>query len=81
MMRVFSKEFAKFNITFNTIKLGNFDAGVYKKLTKIAKANLIKKISSKKTGDINSIYNAIEFIINSNYVNGTEVSVDRGFDA
>ena len=81
MMRVFSKEFAKFNITFNTFKLGNFYAGVYKNLTKIAKVNIIKKIPSEKKGDINSIYNAIEFIINSNYVNGTEVSVDRGFDA
>ena len=81
MMKVFSKEFAKFNITFNTIKLGNFDAGMYKKLTKNAKANILKKIPSEKTGDVNSIYNAIKFIIGSNYVNGSEVSVDGGFDA
>ena len=81
MMKVFSKEFAKFNITFNTIKLGNFDAGMYKKLTTNAKADILKKIPSKKTGDINSIYNAIKFIISSNYVNGSEVSVDGGFNA
>jgi 3-oxoacyl-[acyl-carrier protein] reductase len=81
MMKVFSKEFAKFNITFNTIKLGNFDAGMYKKLTKNAKANILKKIPSEKTGDINSIYNAIKFIIGSSYVNGSEVSVDGGFNA
>ena len=81
MMKVFSKEFAKFNITFNTIKLGNFDAGMYKKLTKSAKANILKKIPSEKTGDVNSIYNAIKFIIGSNYVNGSEVSVDGGFNA
>lgn len=81
MMRVFSKEFAKFNITFNTIKLGNFDTGMYKKLNKIAKANILKKIPSQKTGDINSIYNAIRFIINSNYVNGSEVAVDGGLNA
>jgi 3-oxoacyl-[acyl-carrier protein] reductase len=81
MMKVFSKEFAKFNITFNTIKLGNFDAGMYKKLTKNAKANILKKIPSEKTGDINSIYNSIKFIIGSNYVNGSEVSVDGGFNA
>ena len=81
MMKVFSKEFAKFNITFNTIKLGNFDAGMYKKLTKNAKANILKKIPSEKTGDVNSIYNAIKFIIGSNYVNGSEVSVDGGFNA
>jgi len=81
MMKVFSKEFAKFNITFNTIKLGNFNAGMYKKLTKNAKANILKKIPSGKTGDVNSIYNAIKFIIGSSYVNGSEVSVDGGFNA
>jgi 3-oxoacyl-[acyl-carrier protein] reductase len=81
MMKVFSKEFAKFNITFNTIKLGNFDTGMYKKLTKNAKANILKKIPSQKTGDVTSIYNAIKFIIKSNYVNGSEVSVDGGLNA
>jgi 3-oxoacyl-[acyl-carrier protein] reductase len=54
---------------------------LYKKLTKNAKANILKKIPSEKTGDVNSIYNAIKFIIGSNYVNGSEVSVDGGFDA
>ena len=81
MMKVFSKEFAKFNITFNTIKLGNFDTGMYKKLTKNAQANILKKIPSQKTGDVTSIYNAIKFIIKSNYVNGSEVSVDGGLNA
>lgn len=81
MMSVLSKEFAKFNITFNTIVLGNFDAGMYQKLTEKAKENILKKIPSGKTGDINSIYNAIEFIVNSDYVNGAKVSVDGAFNA
>lgn len=81
MMSVLSKEFAKFNITFNTIKLGNFDAGMYKKLSENTKANILKKIPSGKTGDASSIYNAIKFIISSDYVNGSEVSVDGGFNA
>ena len=81
MMSIFSKEFAKFNVTFNTIKLGNFDTGMYKKLNENNKSKILKKIPSGKTGDINSIYNAIKFIIDSDYVNGSEVSVDGGFSA
>jgi 3-oxoacyl-[acyl-carrier protein] reductase len=81
MMSVLSKEFAKFNITFNTIVLGNFDTGMYKKLTEKAKENILKKIPSGKTGDIKSIFNAIEFIVNSDYVNGAKISVDGAFNA
>ncbi len=81
MMSVLSKEFAKFNITFNTIILGNFDAGMYKKLTEKAKENILKKIPSGKTGDVKSIFNAIEFIVNSDYVNGAKISVDGAFNA
>jgi 3-oxoacyl-[acyl-carrier protein] reductase len=81
MTNVLAKEFAKFNITFNTIKLGNFNTGMYKKLNENTKVNILKKIPSGKTGDIKSIENAIQFIIRSNYVNGSEVSVDGGFNA
>ena len=81
MINVLAKEYAKFNITFNTIVLGNFDTGMYKKLTEKSKVNILKKIPSGKTGDIKSVYNAIEFIINSEYVNGSKVSVDGAFNA
>jgi 3-oxoacyl-[acyl-carrier protein] reductase len=81
MMGVLSKEFAKFNVTFNTIILGNFDTGMYKKLKEKAKENILKKIPSGKTGDIKSIFNAIEFIVNSDYVNGAKISVDGAFNA
>jgi 3-oxoacyl-[acyl-carrier protein] reductase len=81
MMRVLSKEFAKFNITFNTIKLGNFDTGMFKELTEKTKENILTKIPSGKTGDTQSICNAINFIIRSSYVNGAEIAVDGGFNA
>jgi 3-oxoacyl-[acyl-carrier protein] reductase len=80
MMKVLSKEYAKFNITFNTIKLGNFDMGMFKKLNDKTKENILKRIPSGKTGDIENIYNAIKFIIFSNYVNGAEIAIDGGFD-
>ncbi|MDA7713990.1 SDR family NAD(P)-dependent oxidoreductase [Candidatus Pelagibacter sp.] len=79
MIKVMSKEYAQFNLTFNTIELGNFDYGLFKKLKPSMREKIISNIPSKKTGDIKDIYNTVNFIINSNYVNGAKINVDGGF--
>lgn len=79
MIQVMSQEFAKFNITFNTIKLGNFDAGLFKKLNDEMKEKILKQIPSNKTGDFKDIYNAIKFLTDSGYVNGSTINIDGGF--
>ena len=40
---------------------------------------IIKKIPSKKTGKIVNIYNAIKFLIESDYVNGSSIKIDGGY--
>ena len=80
MIRIMAKEYAKFNINFNTIKLGNFNVGMYKKLPPKVKNKILKAIPNEKTGNKNNILNAIKFIVNSDYVNGSEVSVDGGYE-
>lgn len=40
---------------------------------------IISNIPSKKTGNIKDIYNAVHFIINSEYVNGSKINVDGGY--
>jgi len=79
MINVMSKEYAKFNITFNTIELGNFNFGLFKKLNPEMRKKIISNIPSKKTGDIRDIYNSIHFIINSGYVNGSKINIDGGY--
>ena len=79
MMNVMSKEYARFNITFNTIELGNFNYGLFKKLNPEMRKKIISNIPSKKTGNIKDIYNAVHFIINSEYVNGSKINVDGGY--
>lgn len=79
MIKVMSKEFAKFNITFNTIKLGNFDTGLFKKLDNEIKRKILKKIPSNKTGNFKDIYNAIKFLTDSGYVNGSIINIDGGY--
>tara|TARA_B100000767_G_scaffold159995_1_gene150129 strand:+ start:167 stop:865 length:699 start_codon:yes stop_codon:yes gene_type:complete len=79
IIKVMSKEYAQFNITFNTIELGNFNFGLFKKLNPKMREKIISNIPSKKTGDIKDIYNAVHFIINSGYVNGSKINIDGGY--
>ena len=78
MIKSMSKEYGKYNITFNTINLGNFNYGLFTKLSKNKKEKILSSIPSNKTGDIQNIHNAINFIIKSNYVNNSEISIDGG---
>ena len=73
-----TKEYAKFNITSNILLLGNFNYGMFTKLSSSKKNQLLNKVPSKKHGKINNIYNAIEFINNSDYVNNSEIKIDGG---
>jgi|TARA_B110000914_G_C15492310_1_gene461310 NAD(P)-dependent dehydrogenase (short-subunit alcohol dehydrogenase family) len=78
MIKVMSKEYAAFNITFNTLKLGNFNFGLFKLLKKEVKEEILKKVPSHKTGNVKNIYNAIKFLIESDYVNGSSIKIDGG---
>ena len=80
MMQVMSREYGKFNITFNTLKLGNFNYGLFKKLKKDYQKKLLAKVPSNKTGDIKNISNAIDFLIKSDYVNGSSINIDGGLE-
>ena len=79
MMRVLSQEYGAFNITFNSLILGNFDYGLFKLLKQNLKNEILKKIPSRKTGKIINIYNAIKFLIESDYVNGSSIKIDGGY--
>ena len=79
MMRVMSKEYASMNITFNSLILGNFNFGMYKKLNKSLKKEILKKIPSGKTGNISNIINAVNFVVESEYINGSAINVDGGY--
>lgn len=79
MMKVMSKEYATFNITFNTLVLGNFNYGLFNSLKERTKEDIIKKIPSNKLGKVSNIYNGIKFLIDSEYVNGSSINIDGGY--
>ena len=78
MSRVLSKEYARFNITSNIISLGAFDTGMYSSLDKKIQQEILVNIPSKKLGEIVDISNAIKFLISSDYVNGSVITIDGG---
>ena len=74
--KVLAKEYARFNITSNVLLLGTFETGMFNKLSTKSKQEIIKKIPSKKCGDIANIANAINFCIKSDYVSGSIIAID-----
>ena len=76
--KVISKEYAKFNITSNLIKLGNFKTGMFNELSSKKKKYLINKIPSNKLGNFKDIISTIKLLIKADYINGTEVNIDGG---
>ena len=78
LSRVIANEYAKFNVTSNVLVVGYFNLGIYKNLTEKTKQKLISSIPAKKLGNINSVINAIHFIMKSDFVNASIINVDGG---
>jgi len=78
MSKVLSKEYAKFNITSNSLILGAFNTGMFQGLNEKVKADMISQIPSKKLGDVKNIVSAIRFIVDSPFVNGASIKIDGG---
>jgi len=78
MSRVMAKEYARFNITSNVLKLGAFETGLYLELPEDKKRTIKEKIPSKKLGDLSNIIEAVNFLIRSQFVNGSIVNIDGG---
>ena len=80
LSKVISKEYGLYNITSNIVQLGAFKEGMYQKLGPNEKKKIINKIPSKKLGKVSQIYNAIRFLINTDFVNGSIIKIDGGAD-
>jgi len=78
MSKVLAKEYAKFDITSNSLILGAFNTGMFQVLKDKVKNEMINQIPSKKLGDVNNIVNAVKFLIDSPFVNGASIRIDGG---
>jgi NAD(P)-dependent dehydrogenase (short-subunit alcohol dehydrogenase family) len=75
---IIGKEYARYGITANTLKLGNFELGMFLKLNAKIKKKLLKEIPSQKTGKIINIANAINLLVESDYINSSDIYIDGG---
>ena len=76
--RCLAKEYANYNITSNCIKLGYFKTKLFQNIPFKVKKKLLDEIPNKKLGDIKNIYNIINVITKSDYINGSDIEIDGG---
>lgn len=76
--KTLSREYGRFNITSNILNLGYFEVGLIETLSKQDKENIIDNIPSRRLGKTSNIVNAIDFLINSDYVNGALIDIHGG---
>lgn len=78
MNEVLSREYARYGITSNVLQLGYFETGLWEKLSQPKKDELLNQIPSKKLGDPLNIVNAVKYLIDSPFVNGSVLTIDGG---
>lgn len=73
-----SKECKGKNITVNTINLGYFNAGMIDQVPQTLQDEIKSKIPAGNFGDPAELVKLINYIIQSNYVNGSEFDINGG---
>jgi len=78
MIKSIAVENAMHGITINNLNLGYFDIGMISEVPENIQEIIKEKIPCKQFGNPINIKNAIDFIVNSNYVNGTSIELNGG---
>ncbi len=78
MIRSLAKENGNKGITINNLNLGYFDLGIIREVPDQMKESIKNDIPNHQFGDPEDIYNIIESIIKTPYINGTSIDVNGG---
>lgn len=78
LFSVANKENIKYGITCNTIQLGYWDGGMCYRVDQAYQELAKNKIGLKRWGTIEELYNTINFIVDNEYVSGTNLRIDGG---
>ena len=78
MSRVIANEYARFGITSNVLMLGYFNTGLIDTLNEKVRKKILESIPTGRLGDPINVLNAVEFLIKSEYVNGSAIHIDGG---
>jgi len=66
------------NVSCNTIQLGYFDGGLTYNIPEEFRNQILETIPAKRWGTIEELENVVRFIINTPYVNGTNIKINGG---
>jgi len=78
LIRTATMENLSKGITCNSIQLGYFDAGMAHRIPNKILDKIIEKIPLKRLGKMDELEQAIEFLINTEYVSGTSIKINGG---
>lgn len=78
LIRTSALENTKYGITCNTIRLGYMTEGIIKDVPKDVLEKVIESIPLKRLGRPEEIFNAITFLINTEYMTGTNIDLSGG---
>ena len=78
MTRSMAVENASKGITINNLNLGYFNIGMINEVSEEYQQIVKKKIPTGEFGDPENIFNAVNFIFQSDYINGTSVDINGG---
>ena len=78
MIKSIALENAQKGITINNINLGYFKVGMINTVPKEIQENIKSKIASNEFGDPENIFNTIQYIRNTSYLNGSCIDLNGG---
>jgi len=78
MSKAIAAENAKKGITINNLNLGYFDIGMITDVPEEILAGIVKTIPAQTLGNPENIYNAVQFLINSDYITGASLDINGG---
>jgi len=71
-------ENAKRGITINSLNIGYFNLGMISEIPEEILSGIVNMIPVQKLGDPENIFQAVNFLIKADYVNGTSVDINGG---
>jgi NAD(P)-dependent dehydrogenase (short-subunit alcohol dehydrogenase family) len=71
-------ENAKKGITIKKLNLGYFDIGMITDVTKEFQKVIKEKIPTGSFGNPENIFKAVNFLIETDYINGTSIDINAG---
>jgi NAD(P)-dependent dehydrogenase (short-subunit alcohol dehydrogenase family) len=78
MTKSIAVENALKGITINTVNLGYSELGMINEVPKEFLSSILNKIPSNKLCKASDIYNTVEYLINTEYITGSEINISGG---